>query len=307
MNASQLLIVRRRHSGNFTQIPNALIRNDELSSKSLGVIVHLLSLPPGFRISIEFLCKARNEGETAMRSAIQQLERLNYMRIVRERSASGRFIHSKWIVSDEPIVDWAPYLENPLVERPVMDRPVLGDQGATNIGFTKTLDSSKTTTTRQEYGQPDTRGSSDESPALTMDEGDEECWLWLCQKLSLEPQKTRDQCMGLSASVALDVLAEVLECKRQNSIRKTVPQFLASLLRRAREGKFSLSAGSDLRRDLRLIIRRQQAVENAAKPAPVRAADKPENGRSTGREEFQKMRDQLTQKVRTSTITGGIP
>lgn len=42
-----------------------------------------------------------------MRSAIQQLERLNYMRIVRERSASGRFIHSKWIVSDEPIVDWA--------------------------------------------------------------------------------------------------------------------------------------------------------------------------------------------------------
>lgn len=49
--------------GNFTQIPNALIRNDEISSKSLGVIVHLLSLPPGFRISIEFLCKARKEGK----------------------------------------------------------------------------------------------------------------------------------------------------------------------------------------------------------------------------------------------------
>ncbi len=303
MNASRLLIVRRRHTGNFTQIPNALIRNDEISSKSLGVIVHLLSLPPGFRISIEFLCKARKEGETAMRSAIQQLERLNYMRIVRERSATGRFIHSKWIVSDEPIVDWAPYLENPRVEEPVLDHPVQGDQGATNTVFVERLDSSKTTTTGPEDTPPDT----DESAALIMDEADEECWLWLCQKLSLEPQKTRDQCAGLPSSAALDVLAEVLECKRQNSIRKTVPQFLASLLRRAREGKFSLSAGSDLRRDLRLIIRRQQAVENAAKPAPVRAADKPENGRSTGREEFQKMRDQLTQKVRTSTITGGIP
>ncbi|WP_374258756.1 hypothetical protein [Aquabacterium sp.] len=305
MNASQLLIVRRRHTGNFTQIPNALIRNDELSSKSLGVIVHLLSLPPGFRISIEFLCKARNEGETAMRSAIQQLERLNYMRIVRERSASGRFIHSKWIVSDEPIVDWAPYLENPRVERSVVDRPVMGDQGATNIGFTKTLDSSKTTTTRQEYRQPDTRGSSDESPALIMDEADEECWLWLCQKLSLEPQKTRDQCAGLSSSAALDVLAEVLECKRQNSIRKTVPQFLASLLRRAREGKFSLSAGSELRRDLCQIIRRQRAVEAAAEPAQTIETDRPSVDRAQVRERLQQMRDELAMKARTPVMPRG--
>ena len=55
MNASQLLIVRRRHAGNFTQIPNSLIRNEHLSLKALGVIVHLLSLPPGYRISLEGL------------------------------------------------------------------------------------------------------------------------------------------------------------------------------------------------------------------------------------------------------------
>ncbi|MDD3326544.1 MAG: hypothetical protein PHW25_05595 [Zoogloea sp.] len=301
MNTSQLLIVRRRHTGNFTQIPNALIRNDELSSKSLGVIVHLLSLPPGFRISIEFLCKARNEGETAMRTAIQQLERLNYMRIVRERAASGRFIHSKWIVSDEPIVDWAPHLENPRVEEPVLDQPVQGDQGTTNTGFKETLDSSKTTTTGPEGTPPDT----DESPALIMDEADEECWLWLCRKLSLEPQKTRDQCTGLSTSVALDVLAEVLECKRQNSIRKTVPQFLASLLRRAREGKFSLSAGSELRRDLRQIIRRQRSVEAAAEPTQAIVTDRPVVDRAQARERLQQMRDELAKKSHTSVMPRG--
>lgn len=301
MNTSQLLIVRRRHTGNFTQIPNALIRNDELSSKSLGVIVHLLSLPPGFRISIEFLCKARNEGETAMRSAIQQLERLNYMRIVRERAASGRFIHSKWIVSDEPIVDWAPHLENPRVEEPGLDQPVQGDQRATNTGFKETLDSSKTTTTGPEDSPSDTY----ESPALIVDEGDEECWLWLCQKLSLEPQKTRDQCTGLSTSVALDVLAEVLECKRQNSIRKTVPQFLASLLRRAREGKFSLSTGSDLRRDLRQIITRQRAVEAAAQPAQASVTDRPAVDRAQARERLQQMRDELAKKSHTSAMPRG--
>lgn len=301
MNASQLLIVRRRHAGNFTQIPNSLIRNDHLSLKALGVIVHLLSLPPGYRISLEGLCAVRKEGETAMRTAIKQLESLNYMRIVRDRSASGQFIQSRWIVSDEPIVDWAPHLENPRVEEPVLDHPVQGDQGATNTGFKETLDSSKTTTTGPEDTPPDT----DQSLALIMDEADEECWLWLCQKLSLEPQKTRDQCAGLPASAALDVLAEVLECKRQNSIRKTVPQFLASLLRRARQGKFSLSAGSVLRRDLRQIIRRQRAVEAAAEPTQAIVTDRPVVDRARARERLQQMRDELAKKARTPAMPRG--
>lgn len=301
MNASQLLIVRRRHAGNFTQIPNSLIRNEHLSLKALGVIVHLLSLPPGYRISLEGLCAARKEGETAMRTAIQQLERLNYMRIVRERSASGRFIHSKWIVSDEPIVDWAPHLENPRVEEPVLDHPVQGDQGATNTVFVERLDSLKTTTT----GPEDTPPHTDQSPALIMDEADEECWLWLCQKLALEPQQARDQCVGLPGSAALDVLAEVVACKRQNSIRKTVPQFLASLLRRAREGKFTLSAGSELRRDLRQIIRRQRAVEAAAEPAQTIETERPSVDRAQVRERLQRMRNELAKKAQTPVMPRG--
>ena len=236
-----------------------------------------------------------------MRTAIQQLESLNYMRIVRDRSASGQFIQSRWIVSDEPIVDWAPHLENPRVEEPGLDQPVQGDQRATNTGFKETLDSSKTTTT----GPEDTPPETDESPALIMDEADEECWLWLCQKLSLEPQKTRDQCAGLPASLALDVLAEVLECKRQNSIRKTVPQFLASLLRRAREGKFSLSAGLELRRDLRQIIRRQRAVAAAAEPAQAIVTDRPSVGRAQVRERLQQMRDELAKKAQTPVMPRG--
>ncbi|MCG9039912.1 hypothetical protein [Laribacter hongkongensis] len=301
MNASRLLIVRRRHAGNFTQIPNSLIRNEHLSLKALGVIVHLLSLPPGYRISLEGLCAVRKEGETAMRTAIKQLESLNYMRIVRDRSASGQFIQSRWIVSDEPIVDWAPHLENPRVEEPVLDQPVQGDQGATNTVFVETLNSSKTTTTEPEASRPDT----DKSSALILDERDEECWLWLCQKLSLEPQKTLDQFAGLPIAVALDVLAEVLECKRQNSIRKTVPQFLASLLRRAREGKFTLSAGSELRRDLRQIIRRQRAVEAAVEPAQTIETDRPSVDMAQVRERVQRMRDELAKKAQTPVMPRG--
>jgi len=100
-------------------------------------------------------------------------------------------------------------------------------------------------------------------------------------------------------------LAEVLECKRQNSIRKTVPQFLASLLRRAREGKFSLSAGSELRRDLRQIIRRQRAVEAAAEPAQTIETDRPSVDRTQVRERLQQMRDELAKKARTPVMPRG--
>ena len=48
MNASQLLIVRRRHAGNFTQIPNSLIRNEHLSLKALGVGIKSASCSHSF-------------------------------------------------------------------------------------------------------------------------------------------------------------------------------------------------------------------------------------------------------------------
>jgi hypothetical protein len=169
---SQLVRIRRRLAGNFTQIPNNLIRNPDLSAKSLGVIVYLLSLPPGFRISLQGLCKARKEGEAAMRTAIQELERLNYMMIVRERSDSGRFIGSRWIVSDEPIMDWAPYLENPVVDSQVLEKPA-GEPRTYNTKVLEKNTKFKTTTNSQ----------LDSLPQLCeVNHGlDEETWLWLSE------------------------------------------------------------------------------------------------------------------------------
>lgn len=302
MNASQLLIVRRRHAGNFTQIPNTLIRNPELGSKSLGVIVHLLSLPPGFRISLESLCRARKEGETAMRTAIQQLEKLGYMRIVRERAASGQFIHSRWIVSDEPIVDWAPYLENPAMEEPALDQPDQGDQGTTNTESVEIRKNSNTSTTP--YQQP---LAAVALPLEISDEGDQECWLWLCEKLSIDPEKTRDDCAGLGASTAIDVLAEIVECKHQGGIRKSIPQFMSSLLRKAREGKFSLSAGAALRKNLLQIIRRQKALEAVVKPTPVETGTEPPMDRAQQRERLRQLREELARKAHTQVIPVGRP
>lgn len=296
-NSSLLVLIRRRLTGKFTQIPNDLIRNSALSSKVLGVIVYLLCLPPNFRISLEGLCRARNEGETAMRTAIQQLERLNYMKIVRERSESGRFVRSRWIVSDEPILDWAPYLGNSAVEERAQDQPTLDDQGPTNTKFVEIPMNFETTTTPPPH-------SVSNLPEIGS-EADEEIWLWLCQKLTIEPQKARQDCAGLSAAVAMDVLAEVVECKRQGGIRKSVPQFMSSLLRKAREGTFNLSAGASLRKAIPQILQNQKALHAAAAAPPFLPDAVPAMTIAERREKLRQVRNELARTAHEPRLTGG--
>ena len=282
---SQLVRIRRWLAGNFTQIPNNLIRNPDLSSKSLGVIVYLLSLPPGFRISLKGLCKVRKEGEAAMRTAIQELERLNYMMIVHERSNSGRFIGSRWIVSDEPIMDWAPYLENPVVDSQVLEKPAVESQGHTNTKVLEKNTNFKTTTNSQLDSLP--------QPCEVNHGPDEETWLWLCQKLTIEPEKARQDCAGLSAAMAMDILAEVVERGRQGSIRTTASQFLSSLLGKAREGKFKLSAGTALRKDIPRLIQQQKALQAIAPKATLPAEDEPVMNIAQRKEKLRELRETL--------------
>jgi hypothetical protein len=282
---SQLVRIRRCLAKNFTQIPNDLIRNPNLSSKSLGVIVYLLSLPPGFRISLKGLCKARKEGEAAMRTAIQELERLNYMMIVHERSNSGRFIGSRWIVSDEPIMNWAQYLENPVVDGQVLENPVMEGQRHTNTEVLEKSTNLKTTTDSQ----------LDSLPQLCeINHGlDQEIWLWLCQTLAIEPEKARQDCEGLSAAMAMDILAEVIECKRQGTVRTTASQFLFSMLHKARKGKFKLSAGTALRKDIPRLIQQQKALQAIAPKSTLPAEDELVMGIEQRREKLRQLRETL--------------
>lgn len=231
-----------------------------------------------------------------MRTAIQQLEKLNYMKIVRDRSGSGRFVRSRWIVSDEPIVDWAPYLENPAVEKRGQEHPAVDDQGPTNTGFVEIRKDSETTTT------PTLQAASD-LPEFEND-AHEDTWLWLCQKLSIEPQKTRQDCAGLSAVVAMDVLAEVLECKRQGGIRKSVPQFMSSLLRKARAGTFNLSAGATLRKDIPQILQKQKALQAAATASPFALHREPSMTIAERREKLRQLRDKLARTEHKHGIAG---
>jgi hypothetical protein len=72
--------IRVQHSKNYTVIANAAIRDSRLSFKARGLHHLLLSYPDGWKVSIEHLStQSEMDGETAVRTGLQELERLGYL------------------------------------------------------------------------------------------------------------------------------------------------------------------------------------------------------------------------------------
>ncbi|TFW30756.1 hypothetical protein [Massilia horti] len=253
----QLVQVRRPLSANFTQLPNDLVRNFSLSLKARGLLALLLSLSPKAHVSLDRLSAGKLDGEAAVRSAMKELEKHGYLHVVRERGPTGQFVRTRWLVSDQPIMDWTPYLGNRAVDKPAVAPPANDIPPHTN---TKLLEKQKTIRTTTAM-KPSTLQS------LSIDDRNRESWLWFCEKLSLDPEKTRRDCGGLDQAMAIDLLAEAYGRKQQGSIRTSVPQLLTGLIHRARDGKFNLCAGAHIRADMPEILRRQRAVQLAALPA----------------------------------------
>lgn len=105
-------IIRGHHSfdGQFTQIPNAWIRDARLSYKARGLLAELMSHSPGFEVSRERLSKNGQDGDRAIRSAIRELEDVGYLKRSQNRTEQNHFAASVWITQDpdSPSVPFAP-------------------------------------------------------------------------------------------------------------------------------------------------------------------------------------------------------
>lgn len=105
----------------FTQIPNAWIRDDRLSLKSKGLLAQLLSHSIGWSLTIASLSKVNNCGYHTIASAIQELETAGYLRRHQEKDEKGRFGEMLWFTTspDQPLS------ENPTPENPTSENPKL--------------------------------------------------------------------------------------------------------------------------------------------------------------------------------------
>ena len=85
----------------FTIIPNRVLRDDALSYRARGVLVYLLSQPPGWLISSARLATDTGEGRDAVRTALRELMRAGYLELNKEQDHRGLWA-SHYTVTDTP-------------------------------------------------------------------------------------------------------------------------------------------------------------------------------------------------------------
>lgn len=87
----------------FTQVPNDLIRNPEMSLKAKMILVQLLSNKEGWTSHISALCSLSKDGETAIISGLKELENFGYLQRIKYRDPNKKtFAGSLWVYTDEP-------------------------------------------------------------------------------------------------------------------------------------------------------------------------------------------------------------
>jgi hypothetical protein len=90
-----------RPESEFTMVRNAAAEDNELSFRALGLLVWLLSRPPGWTFTIEQLARRRPEGRDAIARAVRELEKAGYVLRTQEVGPGGTFEEHRYWVADE--------------------------------------------------------------------------------------------------------------------------------------------------------------------------------------------------------------
>lgn len=103
-------VTRRQPRYGYVQVLNGVARDYRLSWRARGLLVELLSYPPGYEINIdELVARGREqgkatEGREAMRTAARELKEIGYIVATKYQDESGRW-HTALEVTDDPMYD----------------------------------------------------------------------------------------------------------------------------------------------------------------------------------------------------------
>lgn len=84
------MIIKIKKTRDYTVMCNAALDDDRLSLKAKGLYAVLMSKPVTWTISYRGLQQQLKEGQTAILSALKELEKAGYLRRVRTRDADGK-------------------------------------------------------------------------------------------------------------------------------------------------------------------------------------------------------------------------
>lgn len=138
-------IERDVHSQQFVIVANRVARDKRLYRSDRGLLVEILSLPQGTRVTAETLADNGPEGRDAIRGMLRRLEGAGY--VVREKGQDDR---GRWwtrlIVRETPVtaspMPGGPTPEKPSSVPPAKTQEIAGrtEDGFTDVGFSGAKD-----------------------------------------------------------------------------------------------------------------------------------------------------------------------
>lgn len=77
---------------NFTQIPNEVLNDEELSLKSKGLLAYLISKDDNWNFSAERISTQNNDGKASVNAGLKELENLGYLIRRKLKNEKGSFV-----------------------------------------------------------------------------------------------------------------------------------------------------------------------------------------------------------------------
>jgi len=107
-----------RHESEYTQIPNAYLRDERLSLQARGLYAQILSHRQGWKITLTNLAYANGVGRDSIRRMIDELLKHGYIKRSeeKERNSKGQLTSYTYTTCD-------PTEDNPALDKPALDNP----------------------------------------------------------------------------------------------------------------------------------------------------------------------------------------
>lgn len=131
-----MAIIRSKRNRNFSIIGNDLIGNSSLSFKARGLLIYMLSRPDDWKFyTTELAKRSSKEGISAIRTALEEIEKAGYLIRKKKRKDNGKFDGSDWKLVDIPT--FSPQVDYPHADKPCSDNPMSDNHTLLRTNTTK--------------------------------------------------------------------------------------------------------------------------------------------------------------------------